>query len=204
MLPSLPKVDCLVTDPPFGVGLGVDKDMRRNGHGLGKERYASYEDTYGNYCQIVVPVISQCLMVITRGAVFVGPHVHEMPKPTAIGGIYCPAAVGMHCWGFNNLLLILFYGTDPSLQNGARHTVLRSSAIAEKNGHPAPKPIEWMKWLVGRTSREGETILDPFMGSGTTIRAAKDLGRKAIGIEIEERYCEIAANRLRQEVLAFA
>jgi site-specific DNA-methyltransferase (adenine-specific) len=67
--------------------------------------------------------------------------------------------------------------------------------------HPSPKPYDAMRWLVSRLP--GEVVLDPFMGSGTTLRAAKDLGRKAIGIEIEERYCEIAAQRMSQSVMAF-
>ena len=58
-----------------------------------------------------------------------------------------------------------------------------------------------MTWAVNLASIETGVVLDPFMGSGTTLRAAKDLGRKAIGIEIEERYCEIAAMRMAQEVL---
>lgn len=68
--------------------------------------------------------------------------------------------------------------------------------------HPTQKPIELMRWCIKKSKATG-MICDPFMGSGTTLRAAKDLGRKAIGIELEEKYCEIAAERLRQGVLAF-
>lgn len=67
--------------------------------------------------------------------------------------------------------------------------------------HPAGKPPKLVKRLVTLFSEEGETILDPFMGSGTTLRAAKDLGRNAIGIEIEEKYCEIAKRRMAQTVM---
>lgn len=69
--------------------------------------------------------------------------------------------------------------------------------------HPTQKPVALMKWVLSLKWVQGETVIDPYMGSGSTLRAAKDLNRKAIGIEIEEQYCEIAANKLRQEVLNF-
>ena len=69
--------------------------------------------------------------------------------------------------------------------------------------HPSPKPLALLRYLVSKVTQPGETILDPFAGSGTTGRAAKDLGRKAVLIEREERYCEIAAKRMAQEVLDF-
>ena len=67
--------------------------------------------------------------------------------------------------------------------------------------HPAQKPLKLIKQLACLFSVEGSLILDPFMGAGTTLRAAKDLGCPAIGIEREERYCELAAKRLAQQTL---
>ena len=87
---------------------------------------------------------------------------------------------------------------------GGRRNVFRHAVNAERGAkpHPSTKPESLMRELIGLFTDAGETVLDPFMGSGTTLVAAKRLCRKAIGIEIEERYCEIAAERLRQRVLA--
>lgn len=88
---------------------------------------------------------------------------------------------------------------------GGRHGVwtVNKNESASANEHPTTKPLKLIKQLVGLFSDTDDAVLDPFMGSGTTLRAAKDLGRRAIGIEIEERYCEVAARRLSQEVLPF-
>ena len=69
--------------------------------------------------------------------------------------------------------------------------------------HPSQKPERLMSWVVNLVSKPGDTIADPYAGSGSTGVAAKALGRKAILVELEERYCEIAARRLAQDVLNF-
>ena len=74
----------------------------------------------------------------------------------------------------------------------------------ERNGHPTQKPLRVMIWSLSQALNEPVTVLDPFMGSGTTLVAAKELGKIACGIELDERYCEIAARRLSQEVLDLA
>jgi site-specific DNA-methyltransferase (adenine-specific) len=80
--------------------------------------------------------------------------------------------------------------------------LVNADAANIKRVHPTQKPVTLMCRLLADWAADG-VILDPFMGSGTTLRAAKDLGRKAIGIEIEEKYCEIAAKRMAQGVLDF-
>jgi DNA modification methylase len=124
-----------------------------------------------------------------------------MPKFDALGGVYCSAATGRHQWGFKNFLPVLFYGAYPDLHKGAHFpTVIASNETADKNGHPVPKPLGWMSWLVNLTTRQGETAVDPFMGSGTTGVACVQLGRKFIGIEREPKYFDIACKRIEQAV----
>jgi site-specific DNA-methyltransferase (adenine-specific) len=88
-------------------------------------------------------------------------------------------------------------GSGPETANVIR----LGKIIPSADDHPTPKPIELPKHFLRLHGKAGDMVLDPFMGHGVTLRAAKDLGMRSIGIEIEERYCEIAAKRLEQGVL---
>ncbi len=201
ILPTLPKVDAVITDPPYGIGLGSTSGSG-GGHGLKIAAYESFDDSYESFVNAVVPAINMALDKATRGAVFSGPHIHEQKKPDAIGGVYCSAAAARHCWGFKSFLPLLLYGGAPDLHKGSKHTAIASNETVDKRSiyHPVPKPLGWMLWAVSLASRSSETILDPFMGSGTTGVAAIQLGRSFIGIEREPKYFDIACKRIEQAV----
>lgn len=203
ILPKLPKVDLVLTDPPYGVNFKgkSTKHTKRDMDG-----YLSISDGPEIVSDVVVPVMEICIgiarVVVTPGT----RNCFKYPEPTAIGCIFYPSGAGLGRWGFTCSQPILYYGADPYLAHGMGHRPdsFSTTANAGVTEHPCEKPIGVMRWLVVKGSLEGELILDPFMGSGTTLVAAKQLGRRAIGIEIEEKYCEIAAKRLAQSVLDFS
>lgn len=201
--------DVIITDPPYGVGIRTKTSDYRGSvwFDRGESLRASivYEDHPEAVRDLIRSTIPVLLGNVPRALVFCGASLlYAYPEPQAIGSVFTPNGAGRSPWGFQCSHPILYYGKDPYLadRRGGRPNGFRDEQPnREVIDHPCPKPIKWMHWAVNRASRPGETVLDPFMGSGTTLRAAKDYGRSAIGIEIEEHYCEIAAKRLAQEVL---
>lgn len=186
------SVDAVVTDPPYGVDF---KGKNTKHTARNDDRYADGVDD----ASIGPAVVRLCVerfgrVVVTAPA----QNLFDYPRPVEVGSVYCPSGAGLGRWGFILTHPILYYGKCPYLANGMGHrpNSFRSFATQEPNGHPCPKPVEWMVWLVRKASFEGDTILDPFTGSGTTGVAAIQIGRKFIGIELSEKYCEIAARRL--------
>lgn len=199
ILPTLPKVDLVLTDPPYGIALNTDYSRFDSSYVQGR----SYERVAGDR----TPLDFAFLFSAGNQCVVWGANNWPQQLP------FDPLSDGWICWDKRtNEIADKILGSPFELAVVLRqrtYKMIRLQHCGVKNGdgdnagrfHPTQKPAELMR----RTMKffNGTSVLDPFMGSGTTLRAAKDLGRKAIGIEIEEKYCEIAANRLRQEVLDF-
>lgn len=192
ILPTLPKVDAVVTDPPYGVDLGSDPT-----HVIGNRPYESFTDTPETIASVVVPAINIARSISARTVVTPGTRCAWLyEQPDELGAIYFPAGAGFSRWGFTCSQPILYYGKDPYMPKNKQPNSVQCTEISEKNGHPCPKPARLMQWLVNRSSVRGETVCDPFMGSGTTGVACANLGRKFIGIEIERKYFDIACERI--------
>lgn len=200
ILPSL-TFDAIVSDPPYGInwtkGLNRGRGTSRQHDGI-----ANDTDTAARDWVIAAALPRPYAMFGSLYAPFPDPlkQVLIWRKPND-AGLYGSTT------GFRRDLEAIFLGgawpvvkaSSSSLLTSTIRNIGSPSSPAGIHGHPHAKPEDLMRTLIERLP--GLIILDPFMGSGSTLRAAKDLGRKAIGIEIDERYCEIAAKRLGQEVL---
>lgn len=202
VMPQLGKVDAVVTDPPYGVNLTKKTS-----------RYAAECEavTYQDAPEIIIPLVREVIEICCSmsRSVLVTPgirNIQEYPKAASIGTIFSPGASGCDSWGFGCNNPILYYGKCPFLATGrgGRPNSFASYAAnpygkdERGSAHPCPKPVSWMSWLVARASFQGETILDPFMGSGTTGVACVQLQRRFIGIELDETYFDIACKRIEE------
>jgi len=188
--------DLIVTDPPYGMN-----------------RFATDGK---NYLESVGPALREAFRVLKdHGSMFVFTSTGEVlnvgnavrqPLKRMLW-MYKPADMTypLHGWLLTSEAILWFVkGDRPQLADRSpfRHDTYICTQVGREGveGHPTVKPLSVMHDLVSRCP-EGGLVLDPFVGSGTTLRAAKDHARRAIGIEIEPKYCEIAVKRLRQEVL---
>ena len=200
MLPTLAdkSVDALITDPPYGVMLGEIN----NGQARAKDQqpYTTFSDTQEYLIQVVIPAISISLKIAKRGIVTPGNrNAFLYPPPADIGVWYNPAGTGRGRWGFILAHVIFYYGKDPRAgKNATATSVWGGNSSVKDINHPCPKPLAFVKWLVNKGSLPGDTVIDPFMGSGTTGVACVNLGRTFIGIEKEPRYFEIAKKRIEE------
>ena len=199
VLPTFREVNCVLSDPPFGISF--DR--------------ATWEDDPKDYITLMRFMVAASELICPFG---VKAFWQALPNCT-VWHQYFPMQFRIFaaCKGFVQFRPtpvqwswdpIIWWGEAP----GEPDTRVKDYFVQDlapfgagrpKIQHPCPKPEELTRYLVSIFSSSGQMIVDPFMGSGTTLRAAKDLGRRAIGIEIEEKYCEIAAKRLSQKVFDF-
>ena len=200
--------DVLVTDPPYGRGWKSGQGLTNSqGHGRGSKPHGGIigdESTSTRDAALAT-------WGTTRPAIVFGDLLAARPSNAVQCLIYAKAAdsgVKGARGGFRRDAEAIYLCGPWPVAIGGRSSILRSAswvagptAPSFRYGHPHAKPTDLLELLL--TSCPPGTIADPFAGSGSTLVAAKALGRKAIGVELEERYCEIAARRLSQEVFDF-
>lgn len=188
ILPTLGKVDAVVTDPPYGIGEAAGKSKRRTN--------LAFAPDYGDARWDDEPVSAELLALVLGAAdlqIIFGGNYYALPPSS--------------CWlVWDKLNSGDFADCELAWTNMAK-AVRRLrylwngmiKAPGEKRGdHPTQKPIGVMTWCLQQLPTDAHTILDPFMGSGTTGVACAKLGRKFVGIEIEPRYFDIACRRIEE------
>lgn len=210
ILPTLPKVDLVLTDPPFSETTHSNaKSNRGKGYGVKAIDFKAID------FKAVRDIFEQCSEVCDRWLISFMDWRHiaalelDCPSPWEFVrfGVWVKTnpmpqiSADRPANGWDGIAYLHNTVTKKFWKGGGNHGNWIGPVITD-GLHPTQKPIELISTMIQRFTDPGDLLVDLFLGSGTTIRAAKDLGRRAIGIEIEERYAEIAAKRLEQEVLA--
>lgn len=182
------KAELCLTDPPYGI-----EDTASD-----KNNYDEYVDTKDNLNKLINGFLPLAMSIAKISVITPGNENQRLyPVPTWTMAWFTPAGVGSGPWGFCCWQPILCYGKDPKLAAGkGRHPdAIVHTEASEDFGHPCPKPVKFWEWLAQRTSEIGNTIYEPFSGSGTTLIACENLSRRCRAVEISPAYVAVAIQR---------
>jgi len=175
VMPTLGKVDAVLTDPPYGIG--ISKNPVRQKH-----KKSNWDN-----CAPSNDVLLR-IQTIAKQQIIWGGNYFNLPPSR-----------GFFVWDKiqpENFSLAMCEQAWWSKDANAK--IFCKSVLSYKKQHPTQKPVELMEWCIGHLPKDTETILDPFMGSGTTLVACAKLGRSGIGIELDEDYFNIACERVEK------
>ena len=191
-------VDIIVTDPPYGIKMdkGFEGFGGFGGFGTPIARKRYEEDDWDS--ERPTKEVFDEFFRLAKVVVICGGNFFADILPRNTHWVFWDKLNTMPTFSDGELIW-----TNSKRKSVKKYTLEYNGLIGKEQmrAHPTQKPLELMKYLVNEYSDEGVTILDPFLGSGTTAVAAKQLGRKYIGIELSEKYCKIAEERLKQDML---
>ena len=197
ILPTLPKHDALIADPPYGIKQdnGFDGFDGFGGFGgFGKAIHRRQYDGDWDSARLGADVLLACVNAAPLAIVWGGQYYADLLPPRG-KWLWWDKLQTMPTFGDGELAWTNLSGVAPK-----KFVYSNNGLLAKEKGriHPTQKPVELMKWCISLLPAGCTTILDPFMGSGTTGVAAVKMGRKFTGIEISEKYFDIACKRIEQ------
>lgn len=180
------SIDLVVTDPPYGIGVA------KNGH-IWDSKF-----TPKKWDNAIPPKVyfDEMLRVSKRQVIWGGNHFTHYLPPSRCWLVWWKND-GLPCGTFADCELAWTSFDKPAQVFNSRWRGFVRDSKEPRVGHPTQKALEVMKWCIASFSKPGDTVLDPFLGSGTTAVAAKLLGRNFIGVEQDEEYVAMARHRLR-------
>lgn len=189
-------VDCVITDPPYGINNNCDYTRFSGGSSESKSYYRGITNDnkpfdprpFLKYKKVIIWGYQYFSQKLPIGTILVW----KKKRDSQLGSVLSDCELAWQKGGKGVFLFNhVWNGFDRQTETGIKRV------------HPTQKPVALMEWCVKRISKEGDTVFDPFMGSGATGIACQRLGRNFIGIEIDPEYCEIARRRIKEDMPLF-